>query len=398
MLTDWKRNVLVYKIDSVLDWFYVPIGVWVLVWTKFFDFTKISLAMGIGLFWSTILDLPAGALADMIGRKKTVMLGRLILFLGYIFLFFRHDFWGLIIWQMCYQTDGAFTSGANSALIYDSLKENDEVEKNYKKTEADSYMFNTIGMALAAIVGGFLFKINTMAPYTFMIPISGLALLASSFYEEPAIKRAKLNLNNYFTQNFNGVKHVFSNPHIRAVAFFTIAINLVAYSGIWYLYEPRLAMGDFDARIFAVLVSGGYLVRALGTKLIPVVDKKIKKSGGPLFLAIFQTFGSVLSFIGGRFGAIAGVYSGKMSDGFRQPTMVALQNDQISSEYRATSLSTLSLMSNILLSLLGIWIGVGIDKLGARITMGFYAVFGILVVIPLGLHLTNIMKGSESKN
>jgi hypothetical protein len=129
-----------------------------------------------------------------------------------------------------------------------------------------------------------------------------------------------------------------------------------------------------------------------------MVDKKIKKSETPLFLAIFQTFASALSFVSGKFGAIACVYSRKMSDGYRQPTMIALQNDQISSEYRATSLSVLSLLSNLLLALLGVWIGVGIDRLGAGLTMGFYAVFGILVVIPLGINLTRIMKKSESGN
>lgn len=398
MLTDWKKNILTYKVDSVINWFYVPIGVWVLVWTQFLDFTKISLSMGVALFWSTLLELPSGALADMIGRKKTVVLGRLILFLGYIFLFFRHDFWGLLIWQMAYQTDGAFTSGANSALLYDSLKENGQVEKHYKKTEADAYMFNTIGMAIAAIIGGFLFKITPMAPYTFMIFISGMGLFASTFYQEPKIVSMKFNIKNYLKQNIDGFKHVFSNKHIKAVSFYSIAINLVAYLGIWYLYEPRLALGNFDPRIFAALVSGTYIIRALGTKLIPLVDKLIDKSKTPVFMAIFQTFGSALSLLGGKFGAVACVYSRKMSDGYRQPTLIALQNDQIASEYRATSLSALSLMTNLLLALLGFWVGMGIDKFGADKIITLCAVFGILVATPLAINLSKIMKSSEMSN
>jgi len=394
-MTDWKRNILVYKIDSAINWFYVPIGVWVLVWGRFLSFQQISLSMGIGLFWGTLLELPSGALADMIGRKKTVMLGRLILFLGYIFLFFRHDFWGLLIWTIMNQTDSAFTSGANSALLYDSLKENGKAEAHYKKAEADTFMFNTIGMAIGAIIGGFLFKITPMAPYTVMIPITGIGLLASTLYQEPKIDSKKWSLKNYVRQNIEGFKHVFENSKIRALSYFSIAVNLVAYSGVWYLYEPRLAAGNFDPRIFATLVSGSYLMRAWGTKLIPIADRKINKSQTPLFLAIFQTAGSALSFISGKFGAIACVYSRKLADGYRQPTLLALQNEQIDSKYRATALSALSLTTNLFLAILGVWIGMGIDKFGAGLTVGIYAIFGVAIVIPLGWRLSKIMRTTD---
>jgi len=392
VITDWKRNILVYKIDTVINWFYVPIGVWVLVWSRFLSFQQIFLATGIGLFWGTILELPSGALADMIGRKKTVILGRLIIFLGYIFLFFRHDFLGLIIWGMAVQTDSAFTSGANSALLYDSLKENNKVKEHYKKTEADTFMYNTIGMAIGSIIGGFLFKITPMAPYTLMIPVTGLGLVAATFYQEPKIDSVKWSIKNYIRQNIDGFKHVFENTKIRAVSFFSVVVNLVAFSGVWYLYEPRLAAGGFDSELLATLVSVTYLMRALGTRLIPIVDSKIAKHQTPLFLAIFQTAGSALSFIGGKFGAITCVFSRKLSDGYRQPTLLALQNEQIDSKYRATALSALSLTTNLFLAILGIWIGLGIDKLGSELMIGFYAILGVLVVIPLGWNLSKVMK------
>ena len=387
MISNWKRNVLVYKIDSFFDWFYVPIGVWVLVWSHFLSFAQISMATGIGLFWGTLMDLPSGALADMVGRKKTVIMGRLICLIGYIFLFFRHDLFGLIIWNLCNQTDSAFTSGANSALIYDSLKENGQVENNYKKAEADTFMYNTIGMAIAAIIGGFLFKINPMAPYTAMIPIVLVALIASSFYDEPAVKAKKMTMGNYFRQNWEGIKHVVSTAEIKAVAAFTVAVNVVALSGVWYLYEPRLAAGGFDPKLLATLVSGTYVVRAIGTKMMTWVDSKIEKKDSPIFLATLQTVGSALSFVSGKIGAILCIYTRRLSDGYRQPTLMALQNEQIKSEYRATSLSAISLMTTLIVAILGIGVGSGIDKLGAPLVMGMYAFFGILVVIPAAMIL-----------
>ncbi|MFA6602613.1 MAG: MFS transporter [Candidatus Shapirobacteria bacterium] len=394
--TDWKVNVGVYKLDSILNWFYVPIGVWVLVWGQFLSFSQISLSMGISLFWSTLLELPSGAMADMLGRKKTVTIGRAILFLSYVLLFFRHDFWGFLIWQMAYQTDGAFTSGANSALVYDSLKENGQ-ESRYKKVEADTYMYNTIGMAIGAILGGFLYKISPMTPYTFMILVTGIGWWVSSNYQEPKMETQKWTIKGYFKQNYEGFNHIFSNPKIKAISLFSIAVGVVSYTGVWYLYEPRLAQGGFDPRVLAILVSGTYLARAVGTRLIPAIDGKLKLGTAPLFLAVFQTIGSALSLLAGRAGAISSVYLRKLTDGYRQPSLIAWQNDQIESKYRATSLSALSLLTNLIVAGLGPIIGFSIDRWGAGRTMGSLAIFGVVTVIPLGVRLGSLIKKEQVK-
>ena len=60
----------VFQIDSVMQWFQVAIGVWVLIWTKYMTFTQIGVVYSVGLFASILLQLPTGALADIIGRKK----------------------------------------------------------------------------------------------------------------------------------------------------------------------------------------------------------------------------------------------------------------------------------------------------------------------------------------
>ena len=386
--TDWKKNILVFKIDSILNWFYVPIGTWVLIWTQRLTYGQIGLAMSIGLLWSTILELPSGALADMIGRKKTILLGRLVLFLSYIILFFKHDFWGFVIWNTLYQTDAAFNSGAQSALLYDSLLENKQEKKWYKKTESDTFMYCTLGMMIASIISGHLFKIETMLPYTVMIGVTGLGLLASLFYQEPTIDSEKWSIGGYFRQNYLGIKHIFENRKVRAVSIFSIAVGYITYTKLWYLYEPRISQGGFDPRLLSTLVAGGYLIRAIGTRTVGLMDKYLTKKQIPVLFSIVQTISSGLSFVGGKFGAIGSVYLGKFSDGFRQPTVLALQNEEIKSKYRATSLSALSLITNLLVSLIGVGIGISTEKLGVPISMGLLTIIGLLVIVPSAINLS----------
>lgn len=376
-----------YKIDSTLNWFYVPIGVWVLIWAEMFSFAQIALSMSISLLWSTILELPSGALADLVGRKKTVILGRIMLVLGYILLFWRHDFVGFIVWQMLYQTDSAFSSGAQSALLYDSLKENKKEEQYYKKTEADAFMFCTFGMAVASVLGGYLYKHDPFLPYSIMIPVTVIGLLASLVYEEPVIDSQKWTVKNYVRQNVDGVMHIFQNQQIRLVSFFSIAVTLVTYAGVWYLYEPRLAQGGFDPRIMAWLVAGTYFVRGVGTRLVRWIDRTVGEKNTPLFLTVSQTLFSVISFLSGKITAITTVYGRKLVDGYRQPIVLELQNKEIESRYRATSLSALNLLTNLVLAGLGIFIGKGIDYFGASTTLGLFSLWGLLIVLPLSLRL-----------
>lgn len=390
--TDWQKNISVFKINSFFNWFQVAIGVWVLIWTKYLDFTQIAAIYSISLIWSTLLELPTGALADMIGRKKTVIIGRVINVIANIVYLFANNFPLFLIGNMLYQTNWAFESGAQSALLYDSLKENNQEKKLYKKTETDTFFYCTVGMVFASVLGGFLYKYGVHMAYAACVVASIISLIITLFFQEPALDSKKFTLKNYLQQNLDGVKHIFENKMIRSISFFSFIITFITYAALWYLYEPRLAVAGFNPELMGLLVAGTYIIRAIGTKLVPVLDKKLKKSQIPIFLAILQSIGSFLSFIPGKIGAITSVYSRKFADGFRNPIVATLQNEQIESKYRATSLSAISLFTNLLIGLAGPIIGLLNDRYGPSVTLGIFGFIGIIVCLPLAVNLSNMIK------
>lgn len=390
--TNWKKNIFIFKTNSIFNWFQVAIGVWVLIWTKYLDYTQIAAIYSISLIWSTLLELPSGALADMIGRKKTVIIGRIINVIANIVYLFANSFPLFLIGNILYQTNWAFESGAQSALLYDSLKENGQEKNLYKKTETDTFFYCTIGMVFASILGGFLYKYGVNIPYVACIIASIISLIITLFFQEPTIDSDKFTFKNYLKQNIDGVKHIFENKMIRAVSFFSFIITFITYTGIWYLYEPRLAVGGFNPELMGMLVAGTYVIRAVGTKLVPILDKKIKKSQIPIFLAVIQSVGSFLSFIPGKIGAITSVYSRKFTDGFRNPIVATLQNEQIESKYRATSLSAISLFTNLLIGLAGPIIGILNNQYGPPIALGAFGFIGVLICVPFAINLSKAIK------
>jgi MFS family permease len=387
MMTNWRKNIRVFTIDSVLNWFYVPIGVWVLIWNHYLTFPQIALVYSIALFWELLVEIPSGALADLMGRKKTVMLGRFFNVLGYIVFIYDQSFWGFVLSFMLHQTNWSLESGALSALLYDSLKENGQAEKHYQNTEARTFMYCTLGMAAASILGGVLYQGGLLWPYYAVLIVSIASFIASCFYDEPKLDSIKFTLNSWATQNIEGFKHIFRHPAIARISVFSIVISFIGYTGLWYLYEPRLAVGGFDPRLLSWLVAGTYIMRAIGTMLIRKMQTQLKSEQVPVFLVLIQMLGSVLSYVQGSLGAISSVYIRKFADGFRVPILANMQNREIDSKYRATALSAITLLYNLLVAAAGLVIGWANGKFGIPFTLGFFFWIGLIVALPLALRM-----------
>lgn len=386
--TNYKKNIKYFMITSVLQWFFVVIGVWVLIWRTYLSWEEIALITSISLFVQLLLELPSGALADLWGRKNTIIFGRVLGVIGFTIFIFATNFWMFLLGNILYLANWAFESGALSALLYDSLKENGVGEEEYQRVEADTFFWCTVGMAISSAIGGYLYTLHHQLPYLITTMVSVGALVTAFGLEEPKLDSVKVSFRSYVKQNWEGFLHIFRNNKIRAVSLFSVLINFVAYVGLWYLYEPRLAEGGFPATSLALLVSGTYVIRAIGTKLIPLV-MKMGDRNIPIALTLFQAFGSALSFIETKFGAISSVYLRKMSDGMRSPILARLQNVELESRYRATSLSAIALLGNVLISAVGPLIGYLMEKGGSSTTLGYSALVGLFLVLPSAVYLSS---------
>jgi uncharacterized membrane protein len=84
-----------------------------------------------------------------------------------------------------------------------------------------------------------------------------------------------------------------------------------------------------------------------------------------------------------------------MSDGFRLPILDRIQNVEIESKYRATSLSAISLLSNILISAIGPVVGYLNEHGSVSNTLGYFSIVGLVLVLPSAIHLSRqIIKDS----
>jgi MFS family permease len=68
-----------------------------------------------------LLEIPSGYFADVLGRKNTISLGAILGFVGYAIYSVTSGFWGFFIAEVLLGFGQSMISGADSALLYDSL-------------------------------------------------------------------------------------------------------------------------------------------------------------------------------------------------------------------------------------------------------------------------------------
>jgi len=76
-----------------------------------------------------VFEIPSGYFADVIGRKKTILIGAWLGLIGYSIYSFTEGFWSFVFAEITLGIGQSMISGADSAMLYDSLKD-DQNEKN----------------------------------------------------------------------------------------------------------------------------------------------------------------------------------------------------------------------------------------------------------------------------
>lgn len=132
-----------------------------------------------------VFEIPSGYFSDRLGRKRSLLVGTVLItgqFVGYSL---ATGFWGLALGAVVGGLGASFISGTDSALLYDSLQALGR-SGDYLKWEGRSYAIGTFAEAVAAIVGGSLAYCGGLrAPIVAQVGISAIGVVAALLLVEP---------------------------------------------------------------------------------------------------------------------------------------------------------------------------------------------------------------------
>jgi len=132
-----------------------------------------------------LMEVPSGILADRFGRKPLIVISYVLAVIEIVILLFAHSFWMFALAMAGTGTGSALFSGANNALLYDSLLaggKQGEFEKLLGRLSAVDFA----GHVIAMLSGGLLAdKMGFELNYMISIGSMGIAFLFTLLLKEP---------------------------------------------------------------------------------------------------------------------------------------------------------------------------------------------------------------------
>lgn len=348
--------------------------------------------IGESLFAVVIIlcDVPAGYLADRWGRKKTLVLGAAALAGAYCLLALAVGFWTALLAQAAIGVGIAIVSGANTALLYDTLLSQGR-ESEYRRREGFRFALQLYSCSLACVVGGYLYTLNHHLPVIMEIfLISAGCVTAMFFIEPPRHKHISehhplRDIRDTLVYVLHGHKEIAGIVLLMVIVFSTTKIcmwGIQAYAEA--LHIPEI----YNGWMIALVMLCGGISGHVGHKILPRLRGQQALQALILMLVtILFVAGFSMSYIGIVFlGLEAFVY------GFGMPRAQEAINNLVDSSRRATVLSTANLATSLGFIPLSQLVGIVTDRAGISTALITYG----MVLVILGLIANAIRSKSSS--
>ncbi len=317
--------------------------------------------MGIGAIASIVMEIPTGVFADMVGRKWAIALSYFLFTSAMIWMTMATSYKAFLLITIVNCLVNTLYSGSMEALLYDTLKQ-DKKEGEFDHWTSRMESVTWLGLFLSTVIGGYLHMMNPKYPYFAEAIVMGIATILSLMLIEPRIDSIKYNVSDVWKNNFLGFKELFATSKMRywTAIFVVIGVGYVVASDILGISQAREY--GLDAQTVGWVFGIGYIISALASHYYP----KLMKMAGSMRLVWGSATFLIISFVLAKYvGAWAGVglivLRIASSTTFRNSRSVLI-NGEIGSANRATTLSTLTLLTNIPYAVSAIWIGGYIDR------------------------------------
>lgn len=134
----------IYKLYTLttVGYFRIAGASWVaLLALRGFSMFEIGMLESIFHIVSSSFEIPSGVIADVFGRKKTMVLASLVSFVSGLFMILSNNFWSVAFAIGFSALSYNLESGTREALAYDSLKFAGQEEKYNRFTSTEMMLY-----------------------------------------------------------------------------------------------------------------------------------------------------------------------------------------------------------------------------------------------------------------
>ncbi len=339
-----SRNINLMYISHTIGgmMFFLPIYALYLE-QNLFTMTNVALIISIEAITAAVFEIPTGAIADIFGRKKTLISAYLLSLISLMFLYLGGNMLMFVSYAILNSFGRSLASGTDSALIYDTLKEENK-ERYFKKINGTYFALWPLGAATGSIIGGHLATISLNLPVLMTsIPFT-IALILILFINEPHYdKDSNKNIFVHMKKTSRLILHNRQLLIIMAGVLMLIALGdaMFVLNPIYFEFKniPIIYFGYISALAFFLSSAGHYFAHTISERL---GDKNTL-----LLCTIIVPIVVLLST--SQVGILAGILFvvGSFFFGLRNPVIHHLLNVEVTSRNRATVMSASNFMGQV---------------------------------------------------
>lgn len=373
------KNISTYYWLAIFlnGWFIMPN--WAFYFRQHISQIEVGWVEGAAVLVGILMEVPSGALADLLGKKKTIIAGSLIIALSCIVLINASIFINFLIGNILMFIGFSFQSGATEAFAYDSMKVVGK-EEHYDTVVAKHTSLSITATLFSTFVGGYLYRLAPEAPFYAWALFMLISVALLIFTVEPKIDSEHFSGKAYISHLKEGVKTLFSH-RLRnyLVPILMLPITIKLYQGL--VRQSMAGYFGYTGETF------GYLFALVSIPSIYLSFKYdlFRKIWSNKTILLFNLFSYMCAFfiasITNNILWGGGVYLIiNLTENITKPLISSLINERIDSKHRATTLSTLSLITQAPYIVLVTFFAYMTEKVNLPALFSIYSL-GLLIVI-----------------
>ena len=302
-----------------------------------------------------LLEVPSGAFADLFGRKLSVALAMLCASISFVIFGFGTTYVTFLIAQIFIAFGWALTSGADSALLYDSLKEIKK-ESKYAKIFGKGNFLQLFTYAGSALISGFLaIYLGYRNLFFITAIIFFVAFIIGLTFKEPPIHK-KVHKKNYLKHLIEAIKFSYNHKVVR---------NLIIYYGMfaalghltWFLIQPFYEQSTLPKYIVGIATFLYFITAGLGNLTAEKFIKRIKEEKLLFIILLIASLSFIGIFFVNKLFALLLISIMSFVCGVRDIFVNKGINEHTDSHHRATVVSIQSMSKSLMYAVFAPLIG-----------------------------------------
>lgn len=353
--------------------------------------TDIMLLKSIYSIAVVCMEIPSGYCADVWGRKKTLIVGTFLGFLGYVIYSFSFGFFAFLGAEIVLGIGHSLISGADSAIMYDSLLEQKK-EKEYLKHEGRMYSAGNFAEAIAGIAGGLLAAVSLRLPFICQSFIAFIGFPAALLLIEPTC--ASLGKHKGIKDILKVVKFaLIDDKELRWNILYSSVIGCSTLTMAWFL-QPFFKEAGIKVAWFGIIWTGLNLSVGLTSAFSYKIENKLGQIKTSLLIAFGISTGYIVGGLNISIAGLAIIVFFYLVRGIASPVLKEYINRITASEVRATVLSIRNFVIRLIFAGVAPLLGIMTDTVSLKwafiLSGSIFLTFSIIC-------LQGIIKASKKK-